>query len=368
MRRPFQKPIAWLLVAIVVLQWSPILDACTILGVGRKAMADGTTVITHNDDSSVADFPLRIVPAQDWPDGAKRKVVANAHTREGGNVLGEMPQVKHTFRYFMSRYSFMNEKGVAIAESTFSIDTSTDYGKKVKDVMWTKGDGIADCWLLQDVALERASTAREAVQIMGKLVEEFGFLTETGGGGETMTITDGTETWVAEFYGKDIWAAVRIPEDHVFVAANRARIPEVNLADKANYLASPKLVSFAVEQGWYDPKAGKPFVVHEIYAPDDPVTSSRREWRVFDLIAPSLKLPANLARYPFSVKPDKPLTIEDIRKIKADYYAGHALRHDQGAGGRTVGQPDPLRQQGREGVVRAQHQRAAHLLPAHRAR
>ena len=205
------KAIAWLLMVVIVVQWGPVLDACTILGIGKKAMADGTTVITHNDDSSVADYPAAHRAAADWPDGAKRKIVANAHTREGGNVLGEMPQVKHTYRYFMSRYSFMNEKGVAIAESTFSIDTSTDYGKKVKDVMWTKGDGIADCWLLQDVALERAATAREAVQIMGKLVEEFGFLTETGGGGETMTITDGTETWVAEFYGKDIWAAAARP-------------------------------------------------------------------------------------------------------------------------------------------------------------
>ena len=104
------------------------------MAAAQKAMADGTTVITHNDDSSVADYPLKIVPAADWPEGAKRKIVANAHTREGGNVLGEMPQVKHTYRYFMSRYSFMNEKGVAIAESTFSIDTATEYGKKVKTV------------------------------------------------------------------------------------------------------------------------------------------------------------------------------------------------------------------------------------------
>jgi len=333
------KMIAWLMIVVAVLQWGPVLDACTILGIGRKAMADGTTVITHNDDSSVADFPLRIVPAADWPEGAKRKVIANAHTREGGNVLGETPQVKHTYRYFMSRYSFMNEKGVAIAESTFSIDTSTDLGKKVKDVMWTKGDGIADCWLLQDVALERASTAREAVQVMGKLVEEFGFLTETGGGGETMTITDGTETWVAEFYGKDIWAAVRIPEDHVFVAANRARIGEINLADKANILAAPKIVSFAVEQGWFDPKAGTPFKVNKIYAPDVPVTSSRREWRVFDLIAPSLRLPATLEDYPFSVTPDKPLTLEDVRKIQADYYEGTPYDMTKGPAAGPWGDP-----------------------------
>ncbi len=332
---------AWVMIVVVVLQWSPVLDACTILGVGKRATADGSGVITHNDDSSVADFPLRIVPEQDWPEGATRKIIANAHTREGGNVLGTMPQVRHTYRYFMSRYSFMNEKGVAIAESTFSIDTTTELGKKVKDVMWTKGDGIVDCWMAQDVALERAATAREAVQIMGRLVEEFSFLTETGGGGETMTITDGNETWVAEFYGRDIWAAVRIPEDHVFVAANRARIGEIDLADKANVMASPTLVSFAVEQGWFDPKAGKPFVVNQTYAPDDPVTSSRREWRVFDLIAPSLKLPADQARYPFSVKPDKPLTLEDIRNIQADYYEGTPYDMTKGPAAGPWG--DPIR-------------------------
>jgi len=333
------KRVAWLLVGIVVLQWGPVLDACTILGVGRRATADGSGVITHNDDSTVANYPLRIVPAQDWPEGATRKIVANAHTNDGGTVLGTMPQVRHTYRYLMSRYSFMNEKGVAIAESTFGIDTTTEIGKKVRDVMWTKGDGLVDCWMAQDVALERAATAREAVQIMGRLVEEFGFLTETGGGGETMTVTDGSETWVVEFYGRDIWAAARVPEDHVFVAANRARIGEMDLADNANYLASPKIVSFAVEQGWFDPKAGKPFLVNKTYAPDVPVTSSRREWRVFDLIAPSLKLPATLEDYPFSVKPDKPLTIEDIRKIQADYYEGTPYDMTKGPAAGPWGNP-----------------------------
>lgn len=342
-----KRYVACVLVVAVVLRLGPVLDACTILGVGRRATADGSAVITHNDDSTVANFPLRIVPAQDWPEGATRKIVANAHTLEGGNVLGTMPQVRHTYRYFASRYSFMNEKGVAIAESTFGIDTSTEYGKKVQEVMVTKGDGLVDCWMAQDVAMERAATARDAVRTMGKLVEEFGWLSETGGGGETMTVTDGTETWVVEFYGRDIWAAVRIPEDHVFVAANRARIGEVNLADAANYMASPRLVSFAVDQGWYDPKAGKPFVCHEIYAPDDPVTSSRREWRVYDLIAPSLKLSPTEARYPFSVKPDRPLTLEDIRKIHSDYYEGTPYDMTKGPAAGPWG--DPIRYVNRGG-------------------
>ena len=343
----YARAVAWLLMVVVVLQWGPVLDACTILGIGRKATVDGTTMVAHNDDSSVADYPLRIVPAADWPEGAKRKIVANAHTREGGNVLGEMPQARHTYRYFMSRYSFMNEKGVAITESTFGIDTSTDYGKKLRDVMYTKGDGLIDCWMAQDVALERAATAREAVQIMGKLVEEFGFLTETGGGGEVMTVTDGTETWVAEFYGRDVWAAVRIPEDHVFVGANRARIGEINLADKANVMASPNVVSFAVEQGWFDPKAGKPFLVNKTYAPDNGIGLTRREWRVIDLVAPSLKLPANLEDYPFSVKPDRLLTLEDVRKIQSDYYEGTPYDLTKGPAAGPWG--DPIRYGNRGG-------------------
>ena len=163
--RRHSRMVAWLLIVVVILQWSPVLDACTILGVGRKATVDGSAVITHNDDSSIADFPLRIVPAADWPEGATRKIIANAHTREGGNLLGTMPQVKHTYRYFMSRYSFKNEKGVAIAESTFGIDTSTDLGKKVKDVMYTKGDGLVDCWMAQDFSpatVERTGVFRGA--------------------------------------------------------------------------------------------------------------------------------------------------------------------------------------------------------------
>ena len=92
----YSRSVAWLLIVVVILQWSQVLDACTILGVGRRATVDGSAVITHNDDSSVADYPLRIVPAADWPEGATRKIVANAHTREGGNVLGTMPQVRHT--------------------------------------------------------------------------------------------------------------------------------------------------------------------------------------------------------------------------------------------------------------------------------
>jgi dipeptidase len=52
-----------------------------------------------------------------------------------------------------------------------------------------------------------------------------------------------------------------------------------------------------------------------------------------------MKLPATQARYPFSVKPDKPLTIEDIRKIKADYYQGTPYDMTKGPAAGPWGNP-----------------------------
>ncbi|MCR4403471.1 MAG: C69 family dipeptidase [Firmicutes bacterium] len=322
-------------VVAVVMFLASITSACTIVAVGKEAMADGSTIITHNDDSSVADFRLWIIPENDWPEGSTRNIVVDGHTPEGGTVVGTMPQAKHTYRYFHSRYSFMNEKGVAMGESTFSYDRSTPRNQNIYDTMVKNSDGLIDCWFAQDIALERASTAREAVRIMGDLVEQYGWT----GPGETMNITDGNEVWVAEFYGRDIWAAVRIPDDHFFVAANRARIGEINLDDKENVMASPNIVSFAVEKGWYDPKSGKPFLVYENYAPYEGVYSTRREWRAFDLVAPSLKLSPHDTRFPLSVKPERKLTVQDIWDIKADYYQGTEYDLSKGPAAGPWGSP-----------------------------
>ncbi|MCR4425516.1 MAG: C69 family dipeptidase [Firmicutes bacterium] len=327
--------LALALVAVAMLVFGSVAHACTIVAVGKDATTDGSTMITHNDDSSVADYRLWIIPEQDWPEGSTRDIVVDGHNYTGGTVVGTMPQVPHTYRYFHSRYSFMNEKGVAMGESTFSYDRNTPREQEIYNTMVKNSPGVIDCWLAQDIALERASTAREAVRIMGDLVEQYGWL----GPGETMDITDGEEVWVAEFYGHGVWAAVRIPDDHFFVAANRARIGEIDLNDKENVMASPDIVSFAVEKGWYDPNSGKPFVVYENYAPCESLYASRREWRAFDLVAPSLGLSPHDYRFPLSVKPERKLSVQDIWDIKADYYAGTEYDLSKGPAAGPWGSP-----------------------------
>lgn len=296
--------------------------ACTVVAVGKDASVDGSAMITHNDDSRVANTRLFIVPEADWPEGSMRSVVKDAHGYEGdGQVIGEIPQVPHTFRYFFSRYSFMNEKGVAIAESTNSVQVTDERSEKVKQIMVKDAVGMMDAWILQDIMLERASTAREAVEIMGKLVEEYGWFDA----GETMPLTDGNEVWIAEFYGNKIWAAWRMPDDHIFVGANRARLRHLDLTDKENVMYCPDLVEYAVKNGFIAEKDVnmKDFSPADVYYPSTELYATRREWRVLSLAAPdSFKLGPDEYDYPMSVKPDKKLGVHDILLIKGDWYEG----------------------------------------------
>ena len=324
------KVIALMLVAALMLMTAQSALACTCVAVGKDATVDGSTIATHNDDSSSADFRLWIIPSMEGGEDKVRDLVVDSHNygdygqfpqvKDYGNgfAAAQIPQSEDTYAYFHSRYSFINEKGVAMGESTFSIDTSTEYGQKVQDLIYGKNDGLIDCWNAQDIALERASTAREAVEVMGQLVEEYLWRDA----GETMNIVDGNEVWVAEFYGLDLWAAVRIPDNGFFVSANRARIDNIDFNDNENYMYSPNLKSFAIENGLWSEESGEPFSPAEIYAPDNGTYSTRREWRALSLVAPSLNLNPEDVRFPLYVVPEEKLSVQDVFEIKGDYYNG----------------------------------------------
>ncbi len=307
--------------------------ACTIIAVGTEATVDGSTIVTHNDDSSGADFRLWNIPGQKWPKGSKRDIVTDSHNYGDygkypkvkdygkGMLVAETPQPAETYSYFHSRYSFINAKGVAMGEATFRYDwKSTPLRQKTKELLFGKNLGVIDCWNAQDIALERAKTAKEAVLIMGALVEEFGWKDD----GETINIADGNEIWIAEFYGRDLWCAVRLPKNAFFVAANHARIHAVDFNDKENYLYSPNLKSFAVENGLWSESSGEPFSPAAIYAPfpKGDTYTTRREWRAFDLVAPSLKLDPNADVFPLYVVPERKLSVQDVFELKGDYYQG----------------------------------------------
>jgi dipeptidase len=77
--------------------------------------------------------------------------------------------------------------------------------------------------------------------------------------------------------------------------------------------------------GWWDKKSGQPFEFCYAYASRTSMGSRRREWRVLSRVAPSLRLSANAENFPFSVKPDTLLSVQDVLDIFRDYYQDTAF-------------------------------------------
>ena len=304
--------------------------ACTIYGIGKNATADGSTIVTHTCDSTGDDSRLWIIPEMEGGEGITRDIVMNGNlygdwsdypnTKDygGGMVFGEMPQPENTHQYLHGNYSIINDHGVAMGESTCWFTPQDEHTQKLDELFNQNNNGIIDCYQVQHIALERAETAREAVQIIAQQVEEYGWNTSA----ECINICDGNEVWIMEVYGLDLWCAVRIPDDAFFVAANRCRINEIDFNDPENYMWSENLVSFAEENGLYNAETDGDFRPADIYCPYSDPYCNRREWRALSLVAPSLNLDPNQDYYPLWVVPEKKLSVQDVFKLNSDYYQG----------------------------------------------
>jgi dipeptidase len=321
-------------------------EGCTVIGVGRLASIDGSVLTSHTDCCS--ECRIQVIPGRVYPKGSQAPVYwgmvyfGNDDARRAlplgnfGRVIGQIPQAEKTFTYFHTGYSQMNERQLAIGESTCS-------QKPELDVPYIEGvtRQIMTIEQAQVFALERCSTAREAVRLIAELVEKYGFLPSCGGS-EALCIADPRELWVMEIFsvgpvwtpesGKPgaIWTARRVPDDHVVVVSNYVRMREIDLKNP-DVLASSNYMKEAVDRGWYDPKSGRPFIWQEAYAPSIREGNLSRLWLIYSTIAPSWKAwpkralndaagPGTLYAqpiegaefYPFSVKPDKKLGVRDV--------------------------------------------------------
>lgn len=295
-------------------------DGCTSITAGKSATADGSVITSHTDDSHRTRSNINIQPALDHQPGSmttmyKRVSCDTTPMPSYINIpVGEIPQVAHTYAFINSAYPCMNEKQLAIGESTFGGRESLQ-----------SDSGLIDCQRLCQLMVERCTTAREAIKMANELTQKYGW----NDAGECLTIADKNEVWHFEIVGPGkglkgaIWAAQRVPDDHVGVNANASTIKEINLKNTDYFMASANVLKVAQDSGWWDPKK-ETFRFCYAYAPESrtSVASRRREWRVFDLLAPSLKLDPNAENYPFSVKPDVQVTPEKLANVFKDYYEG----------------------------------------------
>ena len=294
-------------------------DGCTSIQVGRLATVDGSVITCHTCDGRYRTW-LNVVPRQKWPDKAVTKIYSGKmHTETPGDLQGmvlkgEVPQVPETYQFLNTAYPCLNEYGLAIGETTIG-------GRQ--ELVNNEGQFMIE--EIERLMLERCRTAREAIKLAGELVKQYGY----GDDGECITIADGKEVWHFEIFGAGplqkgaVWAAVRIPDDHVGISANIPRIAEIDLKNPDRYMASDNVFQVAQDMGWWDPKGEKPFKFWEAYSGRKPF--STREFFVLSTLAPSLKLSMDMPELPFSVKPEKKLSVRDVLRIYRDPYAGTDL-------------------------------------------
>jgi dipeptidase len=317
--------------------------SCTSIVVGRAASIDGSTMTTHTCDCGVCDWTWRHVPAADHRPGETRKIYHVSQYKTWPPAEGlkwdlylkdftgtGIPEIPHTYAYHHGMFGYMNEKQVGVGESTI--------GTQRKMINSTPS-AVLDLTMLTILGMERAATAREFIKVIGGLAEQYGYGFHDDG--EMLAVSDPNETWIFEIMpvgplwtpknGKPgaVWCAQRVPDDEVSVCPNESRIGEID-PDKPDYfLASSNVVSYAVENGYYDPKSGKPFSWKRAYSPVEGsavTTDGRRQrlWRFLDLVAPSKKFSPDTANmdFPFSVKPDRKLSVQDVMALTRDKSRG----------------------------------------------
>jgi dipeptidase len=294
-------------------------EGCTSITVGKLASVDGSVITSHTDDSHRTRSWMDIQPAKDHKTGETvpmyKRTADNTKAMPAykHDKIGEIPQVEHTYQYINTAYPCMNDKQLGIGESTFG----------GRDELQSD-EGLIDCQRLCKLMVERCTTARQAITMAGELVKQYGW----NDYGEALTIADPKEVWHFEIVGPGkgkvgaVWVAQRVPDDHISCNVNASTIKEIDLTKTDYFMASENIYDLAKENGYWN--ENETFQFCYAYAPESrqAIGSRRREWRIFDLLAPSLHLDPNAENYPFSVKPDKKVSLEDLVMVFKDYYEG----------------------------------------------
>ncbi|MBP1701498.1 MAG: peptidase family protein [Chloroflexi bacterium] len=204
---------------------------CDTIVVTPEASQDGVMLFGKNSDRQPNEAHyVTVIPAADYPQGSEVKCTYRS-----------IPQVRHTYAVLLAKPFWMwgaemgaNEHGVVIGnEAVFT------------KVPQEKEPALTGMDMLR-LALERAESALEAVQLITELLEQYG---QGGNCGylkqlyyhNSYLIADPRQAWVLETAGV-YWAAKQV--HGVYTISNR-----LSLGSEWD-LASPSLVSYAVEKGW----------------------------------------------------------------------------------------------------------------------
>ena len=265
------------LVATAALLGSMEARPCTNIIISRGASQDGSVLVSYAADSHTLYGELYYKPARDWKSGTSIQI----YDWDTNKPLGVIDQVPHTFQTVGN----MNEFQVIITETTWG----------GRPELEDRTGGI-DYGSLIYIALQRSRTAREAIDVIVNLANEYGYASE----GETFSIADKNEAWIMELIGKGtnlrngvntqkgiVWVAMRVPDGAICAHANQARIGKFPLNDPENCIYAPDVISFARRKGYFEGQDSD-FSFKKAYCPADFGTvrgCDARVWSAFNILS-----------------------------------------------------------------------------------
>ena len=338
--------------AAMMLLPAPETEACTNIIVTKGASTDASTLVSYAADSHTSYGDLYYCKGGRWAPGDMVKT----YDYETLKYLADIPQPEETYGVV----SNMNEHQVIITETTFG-------GRE--ELLDRRGK--LDYGSLMRLALQRAKTAREAIDIIVDLATRYGYCSE----GETFSIADKEEAWIFEMVGKGmairngvnsrkgiVWVAVRIPDGAISAHANQSRITRFPLDDPDNCLYAKDVISFARRMGYFDGEDAE-FSFRDAYNPVDfggARACEARVWSVFNAFSDGwftlvdadgkattvdaysylefvtgYKTDGELPLYIF---PRRKISVKDVADMMRDHFEGTPLdmTQDIGAGGNAL--------------------------------
>lgn len=319
-------------------------DACTNVIITPGASADGSSMVSYAADSHWLYGELYFHPATKYRAGSLHYI----REWDTNKPLGTIAQVEHTYQTMGN----MNEHQLIIGETTWG----GRHGLANKN-------GVMDYGSLIYITLQRATTAREAIDIIVSLANEYGYPSE----GETFSIADPKEAWIMDLVGNGtdgkgiVWVARRIPDGYICAHANQARITRFPKDDPENCLYSPDVISLAREKGWFSGEDDA-FSFRDAYNPLD-FSGARacdaRAWSAFNILCDGVftyeengketSRPAYdwidyamgydlSTEMPLFVKPSRKITMKDVADVMRDHFEGTPMdmTTDIGAGGNAL--------------------------------
>ena len=221
-------------------------SACMTFVAGKKISSTGRVIVGHNED----DWPPLAVrhgmlPARDWPEGACLPATQGCSA--------SVPQAAHTLACYWGEVkfpygdgnadTFLNERGVLVVS-----DSGGSSRESMCDPSLLTEGGVK--FNLRRAVGERATSARDAVRIIGELVEKYGYAPSA----RIYTVADADEAWLVQVVHGRNYVAVRCSDDAVTVMPNLYTVYELDAFPAADVVASKDLVANALRKGFWDGK------------------------------------------------------------------------------------------------------------------